>query len=357
MSRPLYNHPALRRRAQTEPFWPNKHAGLWFDKFFDRWSADFDSVEDQGKKAWIEQMVKGEKGIASELAQASRRMTYLLASKQQQPWVFKAESDFVTGLGKNHPIENGFAWHHTLAVPYLPGSSVKGMTRAFTDIFGEQVLGISEPDKKSLIDRIFGPSPDANDEQEMHAGNLVFLDALPTKPVTLKADVMTPHYGPYYMDETGEVAPADWHSPKPIFFLVVAKGLTLQFGIMPRQLSAQSLADCETAKTLLEQALEWTGAGAKTAVGYGRFFPMGEKPTKLSEKDLERLSFELKTGEKLNELQIEFLRVARKEDWENNRTTLYDSGEAWVARAQASDDVTEKWLLAKLNEFLEKHPK
>jgi len=41
----------------------------------------------------------------------------------------KATSSFVTGMGLDHPIENGFAFLDPYGLPYLPGSSIKGVLR------------------------------------------------------------------------------------------------------------------------------------------------------------------------------------------------------------------------------------
>ncbi len=40
-----------------------------------------------------------------------------------------ATAPFVTGMGMEHPLENGFAFLDPYGVPYLPGSSVKGVPR------------------------------------------------------------------------------------------------------------------------------------------------------------------------------------------------------------------------------------
>ncbi len=40
-----------------------------------------------------------------------------------------ATAPFVTGMGMEHPLENGFAFLDPYGVPYLPGSSVKGVVR------------------------------------------------------------------------------------------------------------------------------------------------------------------------------------------------------------------------------------
>ncbi|HWO99019.1 MAG TPA: RAMP superfamily CRISPR-associated protein [Methylococcus sp.] len=36
---------------------------------------------------------------------------------------------FTTGLGNEHPLENGFAFLNPYGLPYLPGSGVKGILR------------------------------------------------------------------------------------------------------------------------------------------------------------------------------------------------------------------------------------
>ncbi len=166
---------------------------------------------------------------------------------------------FVTGLGRHHPVENGFAWRHDLGAPYIAGSSLKGLARAYA----RDWAGLND----ETLKRIFGPKPEAG----LAIGSVVFLDGLPTEPVALDADVMTPHSGPWYQSETNAV-PADWHSPTPIPFLTVAAGQTFVFAMLPRnQLNQQHQEDCKKAADLLKEALETLGAGAKTAVGYGQF--------------------------------------------------------------------------------------
>jgi len=41
----------------------------------------------------------------------------------------RSTAPFVTGMGMEHPLENGFAFLDPYGVPYLPGSSVKGVVR------------------------------------------------------------------------------------------------------------------------------------------------------------------------------------------------------------------------------------
>ena len=205
----------------------------------------------------------------------------------------KLKSNFVTGLGREHPVENGFAWHHTLGTPYLPGSSVKGMVRAWAEVWqkwsnkpedemSDEEKAEVERFKKAELKRIFGS--ESNDDKAFQVGSVIFLDALPTTSVQLKADIMTPHYTDYY---EGKSPPADWLSPTPIPFLVVEAGASFVFGILPRRNDEKNRDDCSRVQAWLKDALCWTGAGAKTAVGYGRFVPDTEA-MKEAKKQLEK---------------------------------------------------------------------
>jgi len=247
---------------------PNANTGLWYDKYCD-WpvkngQVDWDlssykegNREINPKQGWIETVAGQKTGDDKAIAAACQRLNQLAEKIWgiEKPQIFKTQWRFVSGLGGEHPVENGFAWHHTLGVPYLPGSSVKGMVRAWAEHWLNE--------DKDDIGQILGP------RQAGEVGSVLFFDALPMGEVQLETDIMTPHYGPYYSE--GE-APGDWHDPVPIPFLTVAANQTFQFLIAPRHRDCeQSRQDAETARGWLRDALEWIGAGAKTAVGYGRF--------------------------------------------------------------------------------------
>ena len=274
---PLYKEAASADRK------PEGSSGLWYDKFCDRWKADWTGFAgDSGKREWIETIANVGDGGATRktvgnreiLAEAAKRIEDLAAKNSGQTFRLATAWRFVTGLGRSHPVENGFAWHHTLGTPYLPGSSLKGLTRAWARDWSD--LGADD------VARMFGPEANA----KLSVGSVIFLDALPVAPVALEADVMTPHYGPWYQGEKGAV-PGDWHSPTPIPFLTVAPGQTFLFAVLPRTASAQDRKDCNTAATLLKEALDGLGAGAKTSVGYGQFVEtaLPVKPSKSSAGD------------------------------------------------------------------------
>ena len=294
--RPLYEE-----FASTKVEWQGGNAGLWYDKFCDTWLPSGEGLGDDGKKQWINTVTGKPCSEDKQLAEARARMERLLEAQNQSPLFYRLESDFVTGLGREHPVENGFAWHHTLGTPYLPGSSVKGMVRAWAEVWVDAEI--------KDIRRIFGPSAEdirENDDVQAGVGSIIFLDALPITSVQLKADIMTPHYTDYY---EGKSPPADWLSPNPIPFLVVEAGASFMFGILPRRNDERSRDDCSRVRVWLKDALCWTGAGAKTAVGYGRF-TVDEETKKKAEQEREVRELKQKEHEAEVQRQNELARMS-----------------------------------------------
>jgi len=236
---------------------PGGNTGLWYDKFCNRWNEEWrlSSKSDENPKLqWIRTVTGEPVGRAALVAEASARIADLTLARRGALGVFVAASRFVTGLGRRHPVENGFAWHPTLGVPYLPGSSVKGLVRAWAELDADPVA------PKERVEAIFG--------SQNSSGDVVFLDALPVAPVRLEADVMTPHYAGWSPPEP-ENLPGDWRSPTPVPFLAVAAGGAFAFSILPADTGGTpGLAEVFG---WLKAALEVAGAGAKTSVGYGRF--------------------------------------------------------------------------------------
>ncbi|MCC6558176.1 MAG: type III-B CRISPR module RAMP protein Cmr6 [Polyangiaceae bacterium] len=256
--RPLYSTSSL---APGAPRPSTAHAGLWYDKFC-QWRLTDD-------KGWGDaEIQKGEwvKSAASRVGDADllqehvTRRQRLLAALGGHAVCVKTAARFVTGLGYRHPVENGFAWHPVLGTPYLPGSGLKGVARTWAVL-----LAATDEEHKHIV-RIFGPRGEGKDHAE---GTVIFVEAIPRNPVQLVAEVMTPHYGPYYQAKRADEAPGDYHNPTPIPFLAVEKGTAFLAGILPR--SPSDADDAKQACAWLLEALQEIGAGAKTATGYGRF--------------------------------------------------------------------------------------
>ena len=253
-------------RGLQAPLAPNPgamHLGLWFERFFHGYENDFAAVNTEGRSAWLRQLDLKQVGARSELQAKAEKIQQLAASQGGQARIYQCTAPFVTGMGNPHPLENGFTWHPTLGMPYLPGSAVKGLVRAAVE------LAYQGEDKPALLKRWFGT--EAKGDVPEASGSFIFLDALPVEPCALVPEVMTPHVGKWY--EKGgktptakDTQPGDWHSPVPVGYLT-ARNLHLQFAVMPRPgVAAEAL---ELVWQALDYALQWLGAGGKTAQGFG----------------------------------------------------------------------------------------
>jgi len=301
---PLYNWQAHAissgEDAQRQIQHRGCHPGLWFERFFNQYDENF-KVAETGKSNFIKGLVGG-CGNAQALQQTYMRHSALVKACSGVTITLQADWHFATGLGNPHPVENGFLFHPTLAAPYLPGSSVKGLVRSWL----EQNLG----DKAGvLFHRLFG-SEDKDPtkcQQDFQAGEVIFFDALPVLPSTLVLDTMTPHMGGWYEKGGTEGVtsaanqPADWHDPVPVPFLA-AKELVLMFSFAPRK----KVGDVEQLMQLvgkaLQDALYHAGAGAKTAAGYGGFNQLDEKKRLDLEKLDARLAEQLEAQQKAAQL-------------------------------------------------------
>ena len=248
----------------------NSHAGLWFERFFDRYNKDGTiSKEDEDKKnprqCWLMKNFSGTTvGDKKALTNHCLRQWCLVEALQGTWACFQSDWHFVTGMGNPHPAENGFSWHPVLGVPYLIGAAVKGLLRAYLETWE----GWKEQENSELR-QWFGDT-----EQ---AGGLIFFDAVPVRPVSLGVDIMTPHMGKWYenggaitKESYPDTLPADWHDPTPIPFLT-ATDIKLIFSVAHRPRAPEKI-DLDEVVSHLQKALECLGAGAKTAVGYGRMY-------------------------------------------------------------------------------------
>jgi len=198
---------------------------------------------------------------------------------------FKAalKSPLITGIGQPHPNEVGMVFDHTIGIPYIPASSVKGIVR-FAHILelieSENLQQFLNKEKDAIIESIpetkiptiFGGDADEEKEGKKKTkklkGKVIFLDAYPTKVPDLHVDIMNPHYGQYYSDDENKIPPADYLDPTPIKFLTVKPGTVFTFKAL---ISKDSDFLLQPVKTAFQIALEEEGVGAKTSVGYGRF--------------------------------------------------------------------------------------
>lgn len=223
-----------------------------------------------------------------------------------------AVAPFTTGLGNEHPLENGFAFLNPYGLPYLPGSGIKGVLRQAAlelargewdtsdwsqdhrhEVHGKQGKRLFDA---SDLDVLFGS--EALDGENHLRGVLSFWDVIPQiEGNSLMVEIMTPHQSHYYQQKetAGSTSPHDSGSPNPISFLTVPPKSTFAFHVVCDSARlehlAPDLAANERWKALLTEAFEhafaWLGFGAKTSVGYGAMDRDAKAETKLANAQAE----------------------------------------------------------------------
>jgi CRISPR-associated protein Cmr6 len=175
---------------------------------------------------------------------------------------------FATGLGWEHPNENGFAFLDPYGLPYLAGSGVKGVLRQAARELANDPAGETAGWTDEAITALFGEE----DPKKPHGqGALRFWDVIPELAGgTLDVDILNPHDGDYYQNGG---TPHDAGQPVPVFFLIVPPNSRFHFRvdlIAPNRLD-ENLRKVWKAlmQDAFEYAFDWLGFGAKTAVGYG----------------------------------------------------------------------------------------
>jgi len=286
-----------------------------------------------------------------------------------EPIVFEVAWRLTAGLGAPSAFNVGFTLHHLFGVPYVPGSSVKGILRHFAMLtaiaapLGIHPIDVSmlsdmvavrgwkaahqstalewlerllsalydsprmmpEVDQKAAKDELDGLKHELQNPhpQNQHLytwprgeslilqgdctvqkiwdglrdtpyrgcaqfcrifgsthrrGEALFFDVLPAvNPLPhLKLDIMNPHYREYYTDPT-TAPPADYHEPKPVYFMSVNRGAQFHafVAVRDRELLLPLIGhvDGENWTGWLPRALQEWGIGAKTHAGYGELRP------------------------------------------------------------------------------------
>ncbi len=259
--------------------------GLRFGMYLPLWGKDNRTGEllwrshDKNKTASLKQAVKLNPGDIDAMTALTARQSALAvrvaASGQMLIVDGLSVAPFTTGLGNEHPLENGFAFLNPYGLPYLPGSGIKGVLRqAARELAGasEQAQWNIESDwSGGAIEALFGKE----DSNNARRGALSFWDVIPQiKGNSLQVEVMTAHQSDYY--QKGK-SPHESGQPIPINFLTVPPGSVFTFHVVCDRpfltRVAPDLAKDDRWRALLQKAFEhafdWLGFGAKTAVGYG----------------------------------------------------------------------------------------
>jgi len=242
----------------------------------------------------------------------NRRKAFLDEAREKYAIVtFEAKLDWrmVVGLGAENVHETSMTLHHVYGIPYIPGSALKGISKnaavaeLCADVENEEpdvmdallsmpnISKIADEDrqkqirkagtvrrqdgkriepKRLTVDKILSQKWKGYKVarkifgSKTEAGSVIFWDAFPERSPNVKLDVMNPHYSDYYSKCE---APADWQNPKPINFLTVENSI-FAFCLAAKKEDQKLLAQAER---WIKLALESSGVGAKSSVGYGYF--------------------------------------------------------------------------------------
>ena len=246
--------------------------GLLLNKYVSAWSDDWTTEQKRGKDKVnlksdflnkIEKQsicIKEGKAFIESLCKRQSAMIQGLKSSRWHVESFTAATDsrLIIGLGGTSVIETGMTLHPLYGFPYLPGSGLKGLARAYAEI------GV-DAQKEELFEVLGSEDKDPRHATNNRQGKVFFMDGLPNSFPKLELDIMNPHYGDYYQGIEPK-PPADYLNPVPVTFLAVASDETFSFAV------------CSKDKELAEKARQWLvggltelGAGGKTNVGYGYF--------------------------------------------------------------------------------------
>ena len=234
---------------------------------------------------------------------------------------FKATTTYpglLLGSGYLHELHDvkgqlilGFDFDYTTGLPIIRGSSIKGVLRsAFKDnsSTNSSTKGVlrkkyikeilqKEIDVKALELEIFGQENASNDTL---AGKDVFFDAqiIKIQNTLLADDYLAPHK---------EIT----KDPIPLRFLKLAPNVTFRFDF---ELS-DGIISKEQKRELFKTILEDLGVGAKTNVGYGKFYipiTKSDNPIENYKKPNQDLFKKLKELNLSNEKKKEYFEIFQK---------------------------------------------
>lgn len=286
------------------PDYLGKHAGFddcppghRFGLYFDGWEADWRKPTNK---------TPAFRKVADSLPTHSRAALKALCQRQRTlaqslgEHVFthpaRLTAPLATGLGNEHPLENGFAFLNPHGLPYLAGSGVKGVIRRAAEELASGEWGETAGWDQAAINILFGLETESGDTEATRTrGALMFWDLFfqpaSDKAPLLAVEIMTPHHSGY-LQSNG--TPHANEQPNPIPFLAVATGCecTLYVQCNPALIPATSgtlRTDWPSLlTTAVEHAGEWMGFGAKSAVGYGRIDQDQALRRKLEQEAVER---------------------------------------------------------------------
>ena len=311
------------------------HPGLLLERGFSVWKE----AGDKRGESIAKLIVKASAIKSPDIYQHAYKRWYrqCLTREHGEVWFGKLDnSRLFIGSGEPGSIEASITLHHSYGVPFIPGSSIKGVVCAFAKRQGIE---------KGVRDFMFGIEPSLENESG-DSGYLVFHDAwwVPgSAPTPLAPEIVTVHHAEYYKGEGGSAT--DFDSPNPnsqvaargaFLFSIEGSGSLVAWGV-----------------ELLKEALRDEGIGAKSAAGYGYFSEdkietraYATELANIKEEKKQRLHREMEEQEaeeeicsnNLTGIAEEICRAGTHERWKENAGAFLDAASMWISKLEAEDD-------------------
>lgn len=386
----------MQKHLAGQDIAPGHRFGLYFPVWQDDWSR-----AESAKKDALKTVAKPLPPNSIKLAENLQKRQQALALQNPQLAYFpaKSTSPFMTGIGNEHPLENGFAFLNPYGLPYLPGSSVKGVLRTTAEqlalglygetggwdmlsvwwLFGFEAGGSMFQAKPYHIDVLDEEAQRRQQDYQAwleqpkdflldlagkkslreslsNQGALCFWDVYPQSK-NLSMGILTPHHGGYF---NGKNAPHDSEQPIPNVFLTIPPNSLFHFyctcasARLPKTLQENWQAIIRTA---FEYAFDWLGFGAKTAVGYGQMSKDTDaeqnwethKKQALQKAENDRLQQELENKlAAFSPMAQDFIKKQEKGKWLEDKDAFVQNGdiENWLDQlAKLSDEVVINHLI------------
>lgn len=270
-----------------------------------------ENAKSNAKTVWLRNIVSQYKADAKLVEAARLRWQSYVDALKGSLISMIIDWRMVIGLGGSSVFETDMTVHPLYGLPFIPGSALKGLTRAWVVTEKNEKTQVPGPEGKAiaLIERIFG---NQREQETQHAGSVIFFDAiLMNKNFHLTLDIMNPHYSDYYREGK---PPSNDQKPVPVPFLTVGGQATFLFAIAPRSpFKKEDESDAQTALQWLQQALEEYGIGSKTSSGYGYMQEKKryQRPEKLPDFQAgQQITGTLLNLKKRDDLQVRFPTVA-----------------------------------------------
>jgi CRISPR-associated protein Cmr6 len=243
----------IRRISDSVLSQKDLNPSLFYAKF-PEWKLE----EDPDKEKHVECMIK-----LGGWPDRLRDLADYLHTGADRIFDMKTATRLLIGRATPSVFEQGISIHPLWGLPFLPGSSVKGVTRHWALETGQ-----NETD----IQTIFGPEPLSEHNDLAARGQVVFLDAVPLQNRCLEKEVLTPHYPKYYRGDAN--LPSDTEKPDIFFLPAVKQDIPFRFALKLSMKNSETTED----KAILDLAEKWTqsalrefGIGSKTSSSYGYF--------------------------------------------------------------------------------------